>query len=261
MKLQNVFVQVLWVVLLAVLLLGVPRLAGLFADLFDYSAIDPDGAFMWISVHHIVQALVFLVLMLVIVKVSAKAAVIRFGFGWGDREEGLSYLRLFVLIFMVYALVHRLIVLVLTGSLPVFWHPLTARNIIGQLGFQLLLSGPSEELIFRGFAITMLGLVVKGVVAGEETGAGHPITKMFGGSITAANLIAAVIFGLAHVRFAFAPFAATFDTGQVIVSVILGLFYGVCYERSKSMIYPMIMHSFSNVVVVSMSIIAGFALG
>ena len=261
MKLQNVFVQVLWVVLLAVLLLGVPRLAGLFADLFDYSAIDPDGAFMWISVHHIVQALVFLVLMLVIVKVSAKAAVIRFGFGWGDREEGLSYLRLFVLIFMVYALIHRLIVLVLTGSLPVFWHPLTARNIIGQLGFQLLLSGPSEELIFRAFAITMLGLVVKGTVAGGETGAGHPITKMFGGSITAANLIAAVIFGLAHVRFAFAPFAATFDTGQVIVSVILGLFYGVCYERSKSMIYPMIMHSFSNVVVVSMSIIAGFALG
>jgi uncharacterized protein len=257
MKLQNVFAQVLWVVLLTVLLLGVPRLAGLFADLFDYSALDPDGAFVWISVHHIVQALVFLVLMLVIVKVAA----IRFGFGWGDREEGLAYLRLFVLIYTAYVLVHRLIVFVLSGSLPVFWHPLTARNIIGQLGFQLLLSGPSEELIFRGFAITMLGLVVKGAVAGGETGVGRAITKMFGGSITAANLIAAVIFGLAHVRFAFAPFSATFDTGQVIVSVILGLFYGVCYERSRSMIYPMIMHSFSNVVVVGMSIIAGFVLG
>ena len=256
-KLQNVFKQALWVLFLTLLLLGVPRLAGLFAGLFDYSAIDPDGAFAWISVHHIVQALVFLVLMLVIIKVSD----IRFGFGWGDREEGLSYLRLFVLIYTAYVLVHRIIVFFLTGSLPVFWHPLTTRNIIGQLSFQLLLSGPSEELVFRGFAITMLGLMVKGAVAGGETGAGHAITKMFGGSITAANLIAAVIFGLAHVRFALAPFSATFDTGQVIVSVILGLFYGVCYERSKSMVYPMIMHSFGNVVVVGISIIAGFVLG
>jgi uncharacterized protein len=261
MKLQNVLTKALWVLFLTVLLLGVPRLAGLFADLFDYSAIDPDGAFAWISVHHIAQALVFLALMLVIVKVSVKVAAIRFGFGWGDREEGLSYLRLFVLIFTAYVVVSRIIMFVATGSLPAFPYPLTARNIAGQLGFQLLLSGPSEELIFRGFAITMLGLVVKGAVAGGETGVGHAITKIFGASITAANLIAAIIFGLAHVRFAFAPFSATFETSQVVISVVLGLFYGVCYERSRSMVYPMLMHSFSNVLVVGVAVIAGFVLG
>ncbi len=258
MNLPKFFKQVLWVVCLTVLLLGVPRVAGSFADVFDYSGIDPDGAFMWISVHHIAQAVIFLILMLVISKMSA----IRFGFGWGDRQEGLKYLRLFMLIYIGYVVVHRLIVLLLTGSLPVFWHPLTARNIIGQLSFQLLLSGPSEELIFRAFAITMLALLVNGVVfSNKEAGAGKVAFSMFGNELSVANLIAAVIFGLAHVRFTFAPFSASFDTGQVIVAVILGLFYGVCYERSKSMLYPMIMHSFSNVVVVSVSIVTGFLIG
>ncbi|MBN2007077.1 MAG: CPBP family intramembrane metalloprotease [Anaerolineae bacterium] len=254
MNIPKFFKQVLWVLFLTALLLGVPRLAGAFADLFDYTAIDPDGAFMWISVHHIVQAVIFLILMLVISKVSA----IRFGFGWGVRQEGLAYLRLFALIYIGYVVVHRLIVLVLSGSLPVFWYPLTARNIIGQLGFQLLLTGPSEELIFRAFAITMLGLLLKGAVSDGEKGPGKVIATIFGGKISVANLIAAVIFGLAHVRFTFAPFSVSFEMGQVVVAVILGLFYGVCYERSKSMIYPMMMHSFSNVVVVSASIIAGF---
>jgi uncharacterized protein len=55
MDIPKFFKQVLWALFLTVLLLGVPRLAGAFADLFDYSAIDPDGAFAWISVHHIAQ--------------------------------------------------------------------------------------------------------------------------------------------------------------------------------------------------------------
>ncbi len=257
MPISKTIKQVLWVLFLTVLLLGVPRLAGTFADLFDYTAVDPDGAFMWISVHHIAQAVVFLILMLAISKVSA----IRFGFGWGDRKEGWFYVRLFMLIYIGFVVVQRLIILILTGSLPVFWHPLTARNIIGHLGFQLLLSGSSEELIFRAFAITMLGLVVRGAVSGGDKGIGKAIATMFGGNISAANLIAAVIFGLAHVRFTAAPFSASFDMGQVVVAMILGLFYGVCYERSESMIYPMIMHSYSNVVVVSVAIVTGFIAG
>jgi len=255
--LQRAFRQGVWVLFLALLLLGVPRLAGLVADWFDYSRIDPDGAFGWLTVHHIVQALVFLVIMVAIEKRSG----IRFGFGPGDSKVGLFYLRLFMLIFTAYLVVNRIIILLLTGSVPVFWHPLTARNIVGHLGFQLLLSGPSEELIFRAFAITMLGLVVKGKVFGRDTGIGKAIVNVFGGKITVANLIAAAIFGLAHVRFTFIPFSVSYETGQVVVSVILGLFYGVCYERSKSMVYPMAMHSFVNIVVVSLAIIAGFVVG
>lgn len=256
MSLQKILIQILWVLLIAAVLLGVPRLAGQVADQFDYSTVDPDGAFAWISVHHIVQTVIFLALMIIISKLSG----IRFGFGWGDRQVGWFYVRLFAIIFTAYVVV-SLIITIITGSFLGFQYPLTARNISGQLGFQLLLSGPSEELIFRAFAITMLALVVTGTIARGEAGVGKVITTILGGQLSVVNLIAAVIFGLAHVGFSFNPFSVSFSTGQVIYAIVLGLFYGVCYERSGSMIYPMIMHSISNVVAVGMSIIASLIIG
>jgi uncharacterized protein len=86
-----------------------------------------------------------------------------------------------------------------------------------------LLSGPSEELIFRAFAMTMLGLLVTGTIARGETGFGRVITSVFGGELSIVNLIAAVIFGLAHVRFSFNPLSASFSTGQVIYCYHFGL--------------------------------------
>jgi uncharacterized protein len=255
MKFNKRIGQILWVILIAAVTLGAPRLGGLVANLFDFSAIDPDGAFAWISVHHIVQALVILLIMAVI----SRQKDIRFGFGWGDRKVGLLYVRLFTIIFSVYALVSTVIIF-LIGRFSVFPYPLTVRNIVGQMGFQLLLSGPSEELIFRAFAITMLALFVQGPRLGGEQGIGKVSNKVFGGALTMPNLIAAVIFGLAHVGITLAPLSFSYNTFQLIYAVFLGLFYGVCYERSKSMIYPMIMHSLTNVVAVGITILASFLL-
>ncbi len=238
---EKFFKQVIWVLFLAVLLLGIPRIAGLIAHQFDYSGFDPDGSFAWISVHHIAQALIFLVIMIFITRFKG----ISFGFGLGDKKIGLFYVRLFIMIFAGYSLV-SLVIIFLTGSFPGFEFPLTIRNITGYLGFQLFLSGPSEELIFRAFAITMLGLMIRG--------------GLFGGKISTANIIAAVIFGLAHVRIDFSQLAISYDIFQVIYATGLGLVYGVCYERSKSMIYPMVMHSISNVFAVGTSIIASYIL-
>lgn len=234
--------QGIWVLLMAVLLLGAPRLAGRFASLFDYSSVDPDGAFGWITIHHIFQALFFLIIMIVITKMFA----IKFGFGWGDKRAGLFYVGLLAMISATYIIV-ALFIIFFVGSFQVFPYPLTLRNMVGQLGFQLFLSGPSEELIFRGFSITMLALLLKGAV--------------FHKKISAANIIACVLFGLAHVRFSFFPFSLSYNAFQVFYSMGIGLLYGLCYEQSESMIYPMIMHSMSNVVAVGLSIIAGFVIG
>jgi len=233
--------SILWVVFLAALLLSVPKLSGVIASLFDYRAIDPDGSYAWISVHHIVQALIFLILMAGLSRFQS----LEFGFGWGNKEAGRRYLLLFVLIFSLYTLV-MYIIMILTGSFQPFGYPLTVTNIFGQLGFQLLLSGSSEELIFRAFAMTMLVLLIKG--------------RIFKGKVSAANMIAAVIFGLAHVSFSFAPFEASYHLPQVFYSIALGLFYGDCYEKSGSMYYPMIMHSFTNVMMVGVGIIFSFIL-
>jgi uncharacterized protein len=238
----KVLKQAGWVLCLAVILLGVPRLGGLVANQFDYSGIDPDGAFAWISVHHIVQAIIVLAIMIAFARIRGT----EFGLGWGDRKIGFWFVRLFALIFVAYTAVSMVIVLV-TGTFQTFPYPLTTRNIAGQLAFQLLLSGPSEELIFRGFAITMLALALRG--------------SILNGKVSVANIVAALVFGLAHVAIAIGPFELTYSPFQVVYAVALGVFYGICYERSRSVIYPMMMHSISNVVAVGVSAVATSIIG
>ncbi len=233
--------SILWVLFLTLILLGVPKLSGMIASFFYYQAIDPDGAYAWISVHHIVQALIFVIIIIILNKFKP----LDFGFGWGNKEVGKKYVLSFTLIFGAGSLGTHLL-MVLTNSFQQFAYPLTTTNIIGQLSFQLLLSGPSEELIFRAFAITMLALVIK--------------NRVFNGKASAANIIGAVIFGLAHMSFSFAPFVVSYNSFQVVLSIVLGFFYGDCYEKSNSMYYPMVMHSISNIVMVSFTIIATFII-
>ena len=231
----------LWILFLTVLLLGVPRLAGAIAHLFDYQAIDPDGSYAWISVHHIVQAFIFIIIIIA----TTRYIPLDFGFKWGNKRLGKKYVLLFTMIFGAGSVVTH-IATILSGAFQPFQYSLTTTNIFGQMGFQLLLSGPSEELIFRAFAITMLALFIRG--------------RFFKGKISCANLIAAVIFGLAHVGISFDPFSLTYHPFQVILSIILGIVYGDCYEKTGSVLYPIILHSISNVVMVGLTIIATFIL-
>ncbi len=136
--------------------------------------------------------------------------------------------------------------MILMGGFQPFQYPLTGLNITGYLGFQLLLSGPSEELIFRAFAITIFAFLIT--------------DKRLNKHISYANLFAAIIFGLAHVYIRFSPFEINYTVFQVVYATVLGYFYGDCYEKSKSVIYPMIMHSFTNVVMIGLTVILSFIL-
>lgn len=231
----------LWIFILAVILLGVPRLSGVIADLFNYHTIDPDGSYAWITVHHLAQAIIFLL----IIAVISRFKRLDYGFSWGNRAVGKNYVLSFTLIFAACSLASHIIT-ILTNTFQPFQYPLTFINIAGQLSFQLLLSGPSEELIFRAFAITMLALVIR--------------SRFLKGKVSYANFIAAIIFGLAHVRFSIAPFAAEYSLYQVFLSVALGLFYGDCYEKTGSVYYPMFMHSISNLVMISITIVVSLLL-
>lgn len=230
-------IKLLLLMVLSTLLLGVPKLSGLIASLFSYESVDPDGAFMWISVHHIVQALIFLLLMLFLINSRS----LDFKLGWGDRRKGISYLIKFSIIFGLGSIISHIIV-ISQGSLQPLHFPMNARNITGYLGFQLLLSGPSEELIFRAFAITMFGLILP--------------KRIFKDKISTANILAALIFALAHVGIQFDPFSLSYHPYQLLMSGVLGLFYGDCYEKTDSVIYPMAMHSISNVIMVGLTAIS-----
>jgi uncharacterized protein len=240
-KKMKILLKIVFVIMLSLVLLLAPRIGGWVADLFSYQSIDPDQSFMWISIHHIVQAVVIMGLIIVFVKTTN----INFNLGLGNQKEGMSYVKKFMMVFLGYAIIAYTIT-ILTNSFGAFQYPLNARNITGYLGFQLLLSGPSEELIFRAFSISIFTYFIT-----------H---KKLNKHLSYAVLFSAIIFGVAHIQFSFAPFSVSYSLFQVGYAIVLGYFYGDCYEKSKSVIYPMIMHSFTNVVMVGFTIILSFII-
>ena len=251
---NQIIKRVLIMIVMIILLLGVPRLAGAVANQFDYQAFDPDGAYAWISVHHVVQALVFLFLILLLMRLRPwleKIGMTKdwqsdFYLGAGHVRLGFKLVGIFTLFFLIYT-TGAFVTTLLTRQYNPFPYPVNALNISGHLGFQLLLSGPSEELIFRAFAMTIFAIVIPG--------------RILKSRLSHANWVAALIFAVAHISFTFAPFTIGFSTFQLIFAFVLGLFYGDVLEKSKSVYYPMMMHSIANVIMVTVTLILGLIIG
>lgn len=242
MKIKKYIYAPLSVLIVALLLLGLPIIAGNIANEFNLTSIDPDGSFMWISIHHIAQALMFIPLILLLKWLKPH---LKFGFSLGDWKKGLHYVLLFTLFFLVYTVISFGITL-LTDTFSPYGFPLNARNVFGYLGFQLLLSGPSEEILFRAFGITVLAIFFK--------------QRLFKGKLSVSNLLIATIFGLAHIGIYFSPFHLSYSIMQVMYAFGLGLIYGDCYERTGSVLYPMMIHSISNVIAVGATMLISVIL-
>ena len=215
---------VLFVILFLVQLLF-SRFGFFISQLIDYSSLDPDNLFLQVSVHHIIQMLCALVLIFVIRKVKK---IDGFKLSPCFDTRGIKYTVLFCVVITVYYLIIY-IVGSFTNTINTYDYELNSTNVIGTLGFQLFLSGPSEEILFRSLPITMLLSVLD-----SESKKDRAI----------AVISVAVLFGIAHIN----VFTFRVPWFQVCYAFVLGIFYGYTFIRSKSVIYPMIMHSMSNVI-------------
>lgn len=204
-------------------------LAGMIADLFAYDYIDSSNVFMHISIHHIVQMMIALFSIYFI----SKKFDIRFNLKFILSKIGLVYTLIFIVIMCLYVLTtyfkgYK------TGTIQPYGYPLTAINICGTLGFQLLLSGPSEEILFRALPITIFLSMFKNK------------TNKWKNSV--AIMLSCTLFSLAHISWDYS--ALNFDWFQLIYAFILSVAYAITFIKSKSIIYPMIMHSMSNFLMV-----------
>ena len=201
------------------------RFGSLISQLFDYSSFDPDGLFAQVSVHHIIQMLCALTLIFIIWKAKKTE-----WFNIRPRldSKGIKDTLLFCLAITVYYLAIYIIGS-FTNTVNTYDYELNAVNVSGTLAFQLLLSGPSEEILFRSLPIAMLLNVLDTDIKRDRV---------------IAVLSAAALFGIAHIS----VFPLSIPWFQVCYAFVLGIFYGYTFIRSKSVIYPMIMHSMSNVI-------------
>lgn len=213
------------------------KIGGKIASLFNYQNIDPQNVFAFISIHHIV----ILIISILLIYIFKKIYNIDFGLRVGDFKKGLKYVGMFTLVIFFYTLLYQLLGYYLEISSPINYS-LNTTNVFGTLGFQLFLSGPAEELLFRALPISILIFVFKR-------------SKSFKWGITIETIIAAVLFSIAHIQWSISPFIINMDFYQLIYSFILGIVYGVVYQKTESIIYPILMHSISNVLYVGISYI------
>lgn len=211
------------------------KAGGFVADCFDYSAIDECGVFAWISVHHVVQMLMALLAVFVL----SETCGIRFGLGLGDRKRGAKYLFVFTGIVLAYTAITNAL-----SKPPQAGYPMNAKNVIGALGFQLFLSGPSEEILFRALPISVMA----------HWGMSKEI-KAAKWRVSVAAVIAAALFAAAHIKWTISPFTISADPFQLVYCLVLGTVYGVVFQRTKSVLYPMLMHSITNVIAVGLGFI------
>ena len=205
-------------------------LKGLILPLF------PDGYIkehFWIRqhIHHFGQMLLALLVIILVLREQIKD----YGLILKNRRLSLKYALWF---FLAYGIITILNFLpnFLSSKPESFGFSPTAFNILGWLSFELLMSGASEEIFFRGLLQTYLCKAWKGSV------------KIIRINVPTAGIIAALIFTFAHIEINFNPFAINYNLLQVVMAFILGIFYSIAYDRTRSLLAPILTHNFANFI-------------
>ncbi|HTW35256.1 MAG TPA: CPBP family intramembrane glutamic endopeptidase [Rhizomicrobium sp.] len=114
-------------------------------------------------------------------------------------------------------------------------YPLTSFNITGWLSFQGVIAGPSDEVLLRGLIMTYLMMAMPGRIT------------VRGYAMSGAGVVVAALYALAHLgNFFLLPFGIAF--GQVVYMFAQGILFAYWYEKSRSLVAPIIGHSLAGMI-------------
>lgn len=203
-----------------ILVLAIPWLAASVLPLIAPTArrIDPHDYWLMPTAHQLSSLLLTLVVMRLI---STRSW---FDWGFNLRRAGTS-----LALALGFALLTTPALYLLMDQQPAPANSITGREIAAVLLTHFLVIGFTQEVLFRGFAMTMLK-------------AKWPI---------GAGVWAAVIFTAAHVKFS-PPYIWP---AQLAFAFVFGLLYAFMFQRTNSLLGPSIAHGFSNTVYVAMMLL------
>ncbi len=139
----------------------------------------------------------------------------------------------------------ELLVPLLTDTPPEFGYEVTVVNVIGILVFMGIVSGLSEEILFRGFIQTYLTQYF------DRT------FTVFGHVLPLSGLIAAVIFTVAHVGFTVFPLGIYhLQIPQIALAFVLGIYYAIAYHETESLVAPIVAHNVVNGAIMIATLLA-----
>lgn len=202
-----------------------------------------NGQWLYMTIHHVVQAL----LALVAIAVLGKFRFHRWGLNLDNARESLWLVRMFSLWFALIIAV-SVVLQIATGATSIYKRPQTPDHILGGLFFMWVISGISEEILFRGLFQTWFARFWRGTV------------MLAGVEVPTAGLIAAALFALVHINFSFRTFEIThFSLMQVALAFALGIFYAVAYRRTGSLLAPALAHNVANGLMESANLLVATA--
>lgn len=211
--------------------------------------LDPDGSFLYISLHHLWQGGLAL-LAIILLSRLARIPLTDYGFNLNDWRYAARRVLQFSLFWFLLQGSIGAAMMASGDASAAFPFPLTARNFGGYFAFQILLSGTSEEILFR--ALVMTPLLVHGRRAGL---AEKPNALLAAG-------IATLIFMLAHINVAFDPLRVThFNLLQQLTVLIFGSFYAFLFLRTRSLLGPILAHNLLNAVIVTVGLLLFLVFG
>ena len=206
---------------------GIPPIASQLTELIypSVSEYDPDDVFLWITVHHIIQLILTIIVMLIL----ARGNLSVWGFNLNKFWLSVAWVVGFVVIFGTIEYMR------LSGGFETRDYPLTQRNILGVQGFQYFLSGTGEEPLFRGLVIILFSAAMLRMTVLNTA---HNVLVV---------AISTVIFMVAHLNVSVSPFAVDgFDFDQQAKALQLGVLYAVVFVQTRSLLAPIVIHGLSN---------------
>lgn len=210
---------------------------------------DPDGSFLYISIHHIWQGLFALIAILLLARIF-RIPFAQFGFNLNEWRYAVRLVLLFSLFWFFLQGSIGALMMLFGDTSAAFHFPLTAWNFGGYFAFQILLSGTSEEILFRALVMTPL------LVYGKRAGLAEKTNALQAGGI------ATLIFMLAHINIAFEPLRVThFNPLQQLTVFTFGSFYAYLFVKTRSLLGPILAHNLLNAVIVTIGLILYFIFG
>ena len=185
------------------------------------------------AVHHLIQMAPPLFIMLA--WPGRKPA--DWGFRRGDSRKGWKWVWSFSLIWIgLYAAI-TLYHLFSPLTPQAYYDPTDPASLTGELLFRGVIVGPSEEILFRAFPITVL------LPFWNQKG------DIFGHPISSAGVIAAILFTLAHIGYYLFPLEVYhFQPLQLFTALGLGLLYAIVFEQTRSILFPILIHAISDTI-------------
>jgi membrane protease YdiL (CAAX protease family) len=191
-----------------------------------------------VLINGIFQQTIQFITAIILSKIMLKKEISEIGLNFWNFRMSVKYFVIFALsilsIYLIYINVARL-------YFPQLWLDMrfaakpSNLEISTKVLFQSIFPGLGEELLFRGFLISLF-----------ITKLNPDLTKFFNKFFV--SILSAVFFAIAHIYFNLTSLQIThIDVTQLLLALFSGTCYSFMFIKTKSLVGPILSHNFANV--------------